>query len=267
MAHGLDCRVVRYGVGEECEIHGSAFSARWPARLSMKARLGGKTLDVETKLVGTHWASSVLSVMATIDVLGIDVEKALAAIGEVQPFMARMQPMQLPCGAIVIRDEGNGSADTFDAMLKVLKEAKARRRVLVITDMTDSKEKPRKRQRALGRFAAEHTDIALFLGDHGHHAVKAAIANGMRADNCLNIMSFQVAADFLNKELGRGDLVFLKGRMIDHLSRIAIAQFGEHGCWKHTCPRTYQCDVCQQLKPSFDLALLSKNIEIFPGES
>ncbi len=262
MAAGLSQKVVRYGIDKACEVKGSNIRSLWPARLSMQVTIDQSEFDVETKLVGTHWASSVLAVLATVDVLDVDPKQALKAIATVQPFMARMQPMQLPCGAIVIRDEGNGSPDTFEAMLKVLRESSATRKILVVSDMSDSREKPRKRQRAFGRFAAEFTDMAIFLSDHGHHAVKAAIANGMPADRCHNVMSIQAVAGLLRSKLIHGDLVFLKGRNVDHLSRIAFAQFGDLGCWKHSCSRTYDCDVCRQLKPAFDREALFSEIVV-----
>jgi UDP-N-acetylmuramyl pentapeptide synthase len=74
-------------------------------------------------------------------------------------------------GATLIRDEQNGSEDTFAAMVKVLRESPARRRVLVVGDVSDSKRNPKKRQREIGKMAAELTDLAIFLSDHGHHAV------------------------------------------------------------------------------------------------
>ena len=50
----------------------------------------------------------------------------------------------------------------------------------------------------------------------------------------------------------KGDLVMLKGRSSDHLSRIFFAQFGAIGCWKEKCSRRYVCDLCEDLRPQFD---------------
>jgi hypothetical protein len=50
-----------------------------------------------------------------------------------------------------------------------------------------------------------------------------------------------------------GDLVFLKGRTSDHMSRTLFAQFGTIGCWKHHCTIRRLRDVCPELRPEFDL--------------
>ena len=52
-----------------------------------------------------------------------------------------------------IRDEGNGSPDVLEAMLSVMRDAQARRRVLVFSDLSDSRLSPKKRLRDIGRRA------------------------------------------------------------------------------------------------------------------
>jgi UDP-N-acetylmuramoyl-tripeptide--D-alanyl-D-alanine ligase len=149
------------------------------------------------------------------------------------PFAGRMQPVLLPNGAIVVRDEETGSPDTFEAMLKVMRESEATRRVLVIGD--------------------ELSQMAIFVDDHGHHAGRAAVQAGMNPENCHVVPTLQSAADLLKRELRRGDLVFLKGKTMEHLSRILFAQFGNIGCWTNTCRIRRLCDLCDKLKPEFDL--------------
>jgi hypothetical protein len=61
------------------------------------------------------------------------------------------------------------------------------------------------------------------------------------------------AARLLGQELREGDLVFLKGRATDHLSRILFAQLGPIGCWRSPCPVRSVCDLCWNLRPGFDL--------------
>jgi UDP-N-acetylmuramyl pentapeptide synthase len=114
-----------------------------------------------------------------------------------------MQPVRLPNGATVIRDEMNSSPDTWRAALQVLRESSARRRVLVASDVSDSRAKPRLRYRQLGDLACEVADAALFIGEHAHFAVKRALARGMDP--------------------------------------------------AQSCRRRIACDVCAQLRPSFDL--------------
>ena len=112
---------------------------------------------------------------------------------------------------------------------------------------------PKKRLRDIGRIAARYCDFALFVGDHAHYAARAAIGDGMDVDRCRAFILLEDAASWLRGFLRDGDLVFLKGRTSDHLSRILFAQFGTIGCWKTSCRIRRPCDVCSQLRCEFDL--------------
>jgi UDP-N-acetylmuramoyl-tripeptide--D-alanyl-D-alanine ligase len=54
--------------------------------------------------------------------------------------------------------------------------------------------------------------------------------------------------------LAPGDLVLLKGRTSDHISRLAFAQLGRVDCWKVTCRKWIACDECWELGPALDAA-------------
>jgi UDP-N-acetylmuramoyl-tripeptide--D-alanyl-D-alanine ligase len=184
---------------------------------------------------------------------GVSLQDGSEAVSTVKPFPGRMEPVTLQNGVTVIRDEYNGTEETFLSMLKVMKESQAARSILVISDISDFKGNSRVRQRAIGKLAAEHADVALFLSKSSHHAVKSAIQNGMAPENCHSAVISPQGADLLAALLKPGDLVFLKGRTTDHVTRVLFAQFGEIGCWKDKCSITRVCDVCKQLRPGFDL--------------
>jgi UDP-N-acetylmuramoyl-tripeptide--D-alanyl-D-alanine ligase len=161
----------------------------------------------------------------------------------------------------MIRDELNGSYDTWQAAVKVMGDSQAARRVLVMSDVSDWPKKSlkaRDRNKELGRIASRMADVAIFVNDHAHYAVKAAVAAGMHPDRVHGFTNLSMAAEHLKSELRYGDFVLLRGRATDHLSRICFAQFGEIGCWKTHCGKTIVCDHCDELRPGFDLQVLKK---------
>ena len=125
--------------------------------------------------------------------------------------------------------------------------ADAQRRILVITDYSDSPIRPRRRVAGLGRLAAECCEAAVFVGERAHFGTRDAIASGMPPENAHAFPDLASAAEFLMKELRAGDLVLLRGRVTDHVTRIFFAQLGEVKCWKTTCPKTMLCDICPEL--------------------
>ncbi len=253
MADNSRGKVVLYGHDPSCDFMVESVSSCWPERLSFKVRSEGAVTPVRTLLIGTHWISSVSAALAASAACGIPLATSAKRIAAVPPFAARMQPVMLPSGAVIVRDEESGSPDTLNAMLKVLRESRAERRILVMSDVSDSGTNQRRRQRDLGRTAAGLADVAIFTSESGHHAVRAAAEAGMDPAHCHNIPDLVAVADFLKSELRDGDLVFVKGRTTDHLSRVVLAQFGSIGCWTTSCRIHRICDVCSMLQPDFDM--------------
>ena len=253
MAARSRSRVKTFGHCAGTDLRADAVSSKWPARLSLRVHTKSETQFVRTNLVGEHWVNSVLAALLAAISCGIPLEAAARGLGRVRPFMARIQPVLLPSGATILRDEANGSLDTLNAALQVLRESEAVRRVLVVSGFSDSRTNSRNRLRELGNIAARTAGLAVFIGEHGRNAVRQAVASGMKPECALSFTDLHGAARYLKSELRSGDLVLLKGRGNDHLSRVLFAQFGDIGCWKTNCRIRLVCDVCEDLRPAFDL--------------
>jgi len=261
--HGMaaHCRpkVKTFGHSAGSDLWADAVRSQWPGRLALQVHAGPETVFVNTRLVGEHWVNSVLGALLAALSCGVPLHLAARELERVEPFMGRMQPVALPSGATMLRDEGNGSLDTMAPALRVLQQADTARRVLVFSNLSDSRESSRNRARQMGRTAAQTAGLAVFIGEHGHHAVKEAVAQGMKPECARSFADLEAAALYLKSELRAGDLVLLKGRSSDHLSRIFFAQFGAIGCWKPKCTRRHMCDLCEELRPQFDLRRIGKN--------
>ena len=262
MAGNCNCKVKTFGLSKEYNLWADEVSSKWPERLTLRVHTGPRAEWIKTNLVGEHWVNSILAALLAAISCGISLKDAAAALEKVKPVMGRMQPVITPSGAVILRDEENGSSDTLMPALKVLKEANAKRRVLVMSDISDSRDKPRDRLRKLGRTASQIADLAVFIGEYGHHAAKAAITSGMKPEHAHHFKDLYRAVLYLQSELRSGDLVLLKGRITDHLSRLFLAQFGPIGCWKTKCGKTFLCDICKELKPEFDLSGIGSRLLI-----
>jgi len=256
MADRCRCRVKTFGRLTGLDLWADEVSAKWPARLTLQVHTESETRWVKTNLVGEYWTNTILAALLTALACGISLKTAVAALERMPPFMGRMQPVRLPSGATLLRDDIGGSPDTFQVALRVLQEAEGMRRVLVLSDVSDSKKRAHLRFRELGQIAARVADFVVFISAHGHYAVKAALRSGMNPQCVHHIADLRDAAAYLKSELRAGDLVLLKGRSTDHLSRIFFAQFGPIGCWKNKCRKTILCDLCPQLRPEFSLPTL-----------
>lgn len=245
-------RVQTFGRSSQFDLWANEVSSRWPARLSFQVHRGTESHRVSTRLVGEQWVTSVLAALITALACGVDLEAAVAALGRVEPARGRMQPVLLPSGATMLRDEFNTSIASFPAALRVLEQADARRRLVVLADVADSRGKPRERLRKLVQQAARSTEVLVVVGEHGARALRAAVAAGMKPETVHGFISLPDAAAFLRTELREGDLVLLRGCHTTQMALIYFAQLGTVGCAKAHCHGISLCDHCPELSPGLE---------------
>lgn len=248
-------KVVTFSSAEGSQLRLLNASSQWPERLRLRIACDRQEYEIRTRLVGEHWSTAVLAALTTATTCGVPLQEAIAAVEEVEPFWARMQPVTVPsCGAIVIRDEWNGSIDTFEAAFKVMEHASAARKIVVLSDYSDTSTKLRSRASRLGRRAAQIAELVIFVGDYADRSVAAAISEGVGQDNARGFVTIRAALAFLKSELRDGDLVLLKGQANHHLSRLYLGLLGDIECTRLSCARQVLCDQCEYLGLSWQPA-------------
>ena len=240
-------RSITYGQTEGADWRVSEAASVWPERLSFRVHSNGEEARVETQLVGKHWLPSLLPALIVAREAGLSIKQSSVALATLPPFELRISPATSPQGATFLRDEWNGSVDTLHAAFEVMREAKASRRMIVFSDVSDSKQTLRKRHRDIGMQAAQSADAAVFIGDSHAHAVRGAIEAGMSPDQVWGFYNFEDAAHHLRSEIRAGDLILLRGLHTEHLSRLYLTMFREVTCWRTICLKKISCDICPQL--------------------
>lgn len=129
-------RVVRFGRGPTSDISADGIESVWPARLSFNVRQGSRSQHVQTQLVGTHWVPSVLAGIAVGLECGFGLEDAIGPLAQVRPFAARLSPQVLANGAVILRDENNGSIDTLECASRFCRK---RRRIARSSSLVTSR--------------------------------------------------------------------------------------------------------------------------------
>jgi UDP-N-acetylmuramoyl-tripeptide--D-alanyl-D-alanine ligase len=247
MVTGARYAVLTFGRAPAFNVWASDISARWPNTLRFVVHRGEEYHTVETNLVGAHWVNSILGALAAALAYGVPMEAAVQAAKDVFLHLARLQPVTLPNGAVVLRDECNASVTTYGPALEVLRQADARRRIAVVGDTWDSGLAVRERFASLGRQIAESADLAVFVGEGGQFGADAAVACGMDESRVKAIAELDDASEFLKCELREGDLVLLKSQVIQHFTRVYFALLGTVKCHKKHCDLMGLCDHCSEL--------------------
>ncbi len=240
-------RTCFFGSRGEFDVWVDEARARWPDRLSFRAHCGNESREIQTRLLGSHWIPALTAALATAARLGFRLEEAAGALGRVEPHAARMDPVQLPNGVVVIRDDFSGTLAASEASLQFLREARASRRALIVTDISDSGMNRKSRLRWLAGAVSGWLDLLVLIGKEHCYGVRKATEAGMMPGQAHGFDDLRAAAEFLQTELRNGDLVLLKGRTTDHAARLFYAQCGTVECWRDYCRKTMLCDMCWEL--------------------
>ena len=241
-------RVLYFGTAPDCEVRAENVVSQWPGRLEFTAIHGGESCRVRTQLIGKHWLDSALGAVATARALGVSLEKAAEGLAGVVSYTARLSPWPLENGAVILRDDYNGSVDSFDQAVEVLRDARASRKILVISDCSDFRPKPRRRMYYYADVAREVADMVVFIGERCEQGVERATRQGMTPACARGFHDFAGAAEFLKSELREGDLALIRGQTFHHLGRICYLLEGEISCKRAHCELRILCDDCAQLK-------------------
>ena len=247
MARSARFRACLAGTSPTFDLWADQVSSRWPNRLSFLAHAGGETCRIQTQQLGSHWLPAITAALSVAKHVGVPLEESAGVLRGSAPYTARLEPVPLPCGAVLVRDDYSASIDTFDASLKFLREAQAQRRILVFTDISDSGGNRHLRLRSLAAAVSAWLDVLILCGDEHVYGRRKAIEAGIPPESAHGFQTLQEAAHFLRSELRPGDLVLLKGRTTDHATRVFFALFGTVACRRAYCPKTMLCDGCWEL--------------------
>jgi UDP-N-acetylmuramoyl-tripeptide--D-alanyl-D-alanine ligase len=247
MAANLKRRVRLTGTANNFDFWIDGISSRWPDRLRFRIHWGDQICDIETQQVGAHWAPALTAALAAAHSLGVQMSDAARAVRQTPPYAGRMEAISLPNGAVLIRDDYNGSIDTLEASLRVLREAEVIRTVLVITDVADSGMNRHHRLKYLASAVSGWLGVLVLCGPEHEYGRRRAIEAGMSPDRVNSFATLVEVAEFLKRGLKSGDLVLLKGRTTDHVARLFFAQLGTLSCWREHCQKTMLCDTCWEL--------------------
>ena len=256
MTSDTKAAVKTFGTSKKFHVCADEVESKWPHRLSFNLHSESESRHVRTQFLGIHWISSVLGAFAVAEACDIPLKNSIHPIASTKPYWARMQPIEMPNGATFIRDDWNGSVDAYKVAFDFLSEAKAPRKVFVSSsNLTDTNKKSKVQANFLGRNAAEAADMAIFVGQYAQQAKGNAVHFGMPPENAYGFSEWQSAADLIRKEIGQGDVVLLKGRTCDHLTRIYLSLIGSVKCQLTYCAKTMLCDHCPELGFEWDQSL------------
>jgi UDP-N-acetylmuramoyl-tripeptide--D-alanyl-D-alanine ligase len=250
MATQTKARVVWYGSSAECDVWADDIRLRWPIGMRFVLRTHRKSCELQTRLLGPRSIHSLLAAAAVSIDAGLPWEFIVTQLTELRPTRCRLQPMRLPGGAVIIRDEYKATPDTVFEAVEVLRETPAVRRLVVIGDLDNLPSVPvESHYERVGARIAGVADLVLVVGSGLAKYLPGLRAGGLTDSQILEADDVHQAIDLLRQEIREGDVILLKGQENDRLSRIALALAGvDVKCRRSTCTAYLQfCDECPLL--------------------
>ncbi|MGH8713345.1 MAG: Mur ligase family protein [Casimicrobiaceae bacterium] len=244
-------RVVTFGFGASCDVRADDVRLDWPRGTRFHLTAFGEERDVSVRLLGRQMMYPVLAAIAVSHLEGCTLDLALARLRELAPTPGRLDPVLLPNGVTVLRDDFKSALETINAALDVLAQVPAPRRIVLLGAVSEPPDKQRRTYQAIGeRVAGIAAHLVVFKNEFEPYW-SGARRGGMRREAVTNAgRTARQAAEALDRVLQPGDVLLIKGRSPEKLDRVRLILEGRAvGCEIRYCSfRTIECDECPMLE-------------------
>ncbi len=244
MAKRTRARVVTFGRSPQAEVRGIDIHSAFPKRLAMTVQHRGRSLALRTRLVGEHMAYPALAAIAVGLGCGVSLRECVRRLQGAVGHRHCLTAHPVPSGATFLLDTHEAPLWTIEASLRVLEQARARRKVAVIGTLADSRGSASRHYRAVAQRALEVADRVYFVGPAAQRA-RAELPIPSRRELRLFATVLELHT-FLQGQLGPGDLMLVKGSHSDHLERLLDARISPHACWLERCRQPHACMDCKR---------------------
>lgn len=211
-------RRVSFGIDHEADVRATAIRS---SESGVQFQAGG--VDFESALPGRHGVSNLLAAIATAGVYGIRPDELTGAVKAFAP--PNMRGRQFEKGGIFIFDDCyNANPDAVRAMLDVLRDFPAKRRIAVLGEMLELGRWAEPLHRDVGLYAAM-SGISVLVGIRGvaRWMVDAAIQGGLQ-NAAFFLDTPEQAGDLLKTIAQPGDAILFKGSRGTHVE-LALQRF------------------------------------------
>jgi UDP-N-acetylmuramoyl-tripeptide--D-alanyl-D-alanine ligase len=193
----------------------------------------------------------ILAAIATALEQGFPLEQILPPLEKLSPTPGRLDPIRLPSGALILRDDFKSPLETIDAALDVLEKIPAKERVVVLGDVSEPIGRQWQIYRKVGERIAQVATKAIFITGKFRAYAAGAKSAGLPSSSLVDAGgSYLEAIEALRQGLGPGTVVLIKGRDTQRLDRITLSLMGRTVRCKLTFCNiwAFRCEHCPMLE-------------------
>lgn len=174
--------------------------------------MADQTYPVRMQLIGEYNVSNALAALAAVYAIGLPLEEAAQAIGELEMVEGRLQPLEDTDGYQVYIDY----AHSPDGLEKVLDALQPITKGRVINVMGCQGSRDREKRPIMGRIATEHADYVVFTTDspemEAQEEIIKMVLSDVTKDNYTYVEDRREAISYAVHMAEPGDSVVITGR-------------------------------------------------------
>jgi UDP-N-acetylmuramoyl-tripeptide--D-alanyl-D-alanine ligase len=181
-------------------------------------------IQFETALTGRHNVSNILAGIATASVFGVEASRLVEHVALLKPAKMRGERI-MHNGILIFNDCYNSNPDAVRAMLDVLRDTPARRRIAVLGEMLELGHWAEPLHRGVGDYAAK-SGIHVLVGIRGAacYMLDAAKRSGLQDDAAFFFDDAREAGELVRSLAQPGDAILFKGSRGVHVE-VALDAF------------------------------------------
>lgn len=212
-------RSITFGLSEGADVR--AENVRYNDR-GARFSVGG--VEFESPLVGRYNVLNLLAGIAAAGLFGLQPEQLTGVVRQLAPSSMRGERSQRD-GVLILNDCYNSNPDAVRAMVDVLRETPAKRRIAVLGEMLELGRWSEDLHREVGRYVAKSgIDVLVGIRGAAGFLVDAAKETGQSVGAAIFFPDPEAAGDHLRKIAQPGDVILFKGSRGTHVER-ALERF------------------------------------------
>ena len=212
-------RTITYGLSEGADVR--AEQVQYTAD-GVRFQVNG--VQFESRLMGRHSILNLLAGIAVAGLYGIQPDQLTGVVSELSAGAMRGQRF-VHNDILILNDCYNSNPDAARAMIDVLRETPAKRRIAVLGEMLELGHWAESLHRDVGIYVANcGIDVLVGIRGEARHLVDAAREAGQAVDAAFFSPDTTAAGDYLRQIARPGDVILFKGSRGTHVER-ALERF------------------------------------------
>ncbi|MFA6565405.1 MAG: Mur ligase family protein [Candidatus Paceibacterota bacterium] len=175
--------------------------------------------------LGKHMAYSAVAAAALGMAAGINLVEISEGLAEIELPPGRMRLIRGIKNSVIVDDSYNASPVATESALHALKDIHAYgRKIAVLGDMLELGKYSKEEHKKVGNIVASSCDILLTVGIRARGIADGALDGKMDENNIYQFDTSREAGKYLEKLLGDGDIVLVKGSQGSGANKIRMEQ-------------------------------------------